>query len=414
MFLKFTVTLSALLASCSFIFAQTNSFPSSGNVGIGTPNPSAKLEVVGKNVSFLSNSSSNQLRFGRKLNELFQMEVDDYNGRLDYIQDVDRNEPHIFYIRNRSAGTNEHNDIRFQTAGTDRLSIKRNGNIGIGTTSPTSRLTVNGDIHTQGLKSRDMFLNTGAEPKLRFREENSGQDAAIRLRTSGLSIDVERVQSALFIQKFGNVGIGTTDPTAKLTVAGDIKAQLLTSKDIYATTLESDDLFIKSSDEPKLRFREENSGQDAAIRVGVPGLSIDVERVQNALFIQKHGNVGIGTTSPTAKLTVAGGIHAQEVKVTTNAGADFVFEDGYALRPLAELDAFVKENKHLPEIAPAARMVAEGVDMGEFQIQLLQKVEELTLYVIGLQKEVEKLKGKNERLKASLSKDKKIETLILE
>ncbi len=111
------------------------------------------------------------------------------------------------------------------------------------------------------------------------------------------------------------------------------------------------------------------------------------------------GNVGIGTTNPTAKLTVAGNISAREVKVTANAGADFVFEKDYALRPLSELDQFVQANKHLPEIAPAAQMVKEGVNTGEFQIQLLQKIEELTLYVIAQEKRIEALEAENQSLK---------------
>ena len=84
--------------------------------------------------------------------------------------------------------------------------------------------------------------------------------------------------------------------------------------------------------------------------------------------------------------------------MTANAGADFVFEEDYALRPLSELDRFVKENKHLPEIAPAAQMVKEGVNTGEFQIQLLQKIEELTLYVIAQEKRIEALEAENQSL----------------
>lgn len=308
--------LSVSALTSSLALAQTNTFPASGNVGIGTTSPSTSLEVIGQDINFLSNTSINRFSFGRKSGEKFYLSVDDYTGFLDYIQDVDRNEPHIFYIRNRAAGTNNNNDIRFQTAGADRLTIKRNGYI----------------------------------------------------------------------------GIGTSNPKAKLTVAGDVQAQMFVSGDF----------FVKANNAPRLRLREESSGQDAAIRVGIPGVSIDVEKVNNAIFIQKYGNVGIGTTKPNAKLTVAGNIRAREVKVTADAGADFVFEENYILRPLAEVEQFVKENKHLPEIAPAAEMVKEGVKTGEFQIQLLQKIEELTLYMIAMQKEVEALKRENEALRNAL------------
>ena len=112
-------------------------------------------------------------------------------------------------------------------------------------------------------------------------------------------------------------------------------------------------------------------------------------------------NVCIGTTRPTsgARLTVAGNISVREVRVTANAGADFVFEEDYALRPLSELDQFVKENKHLPEIAPATQMVKEGVNTGAFQIQLLQKIEELTLYVIAQEKKIQSMEEEIRNLK---------------
>lgn len=84
---------------------------------------------------------------------------------------------------------------------------------------------------------------------------------------------------------------------------------------------------------------------------------------------------------------VDGKLEAKEVKVTLTPTADFVFEKGYGLPKLEEVEKFVKENKHLPEIASAKEMEKEGVNVGEFQIKLLQKIEELTLYSIDLNKE---------------------------
>ena len=114
------------------------------------------------------------------------------------------------------------------------------------------------------------------------------------------------------------------------------------------------------------------------------------------LFLKDDGRVGIGTYHPTANylLTVAGGIHARKIYITSWAGADFVFSQEYKLRTLSELDQFVNQNKHLPEIPSAKEMEENGMDMGEFQIKLLQKIEELTLYIIQQQKEIEELKTK--------------------
>jgi hypothetical protein len=104
------------------------------------------------------------------------------------------------------------------------------------------------------------------------------------------------------------------------------------------------------------------------------------------MTMKANGNVGIGTTTPTNKLTVIGTISAQEIKVTST-GADYVFEDGYRLRPLAEVEAFVVREKHLPEMMPAKRMQAEGMPVSEVVTKQLAKIEELTLYVIELDRE---------------------------
>lgn len=132
------------------------------------------------------------------------------------------------------------------------------------------------------------------------------------------------------------------------------------------------------------------------------GASLAIKAIQN-------GNVGIGTSNPTEKLTVAGNIHAREVKVTVNAGADFVFENDYNLNSLDFLDKFIKENKHLPEIASAQEMQKDGINLSEMNIKLLQKMEELTLYVIEQNKEIKDLKIQNEMLKEFSERLTKIE-----
>lgn len=116
------------------------------------------------------------------------------------------------------------------------------------------------------------------------------------------------------------------------------------------------------------------------------------------LFLKDNGSIGIGTKDLSSgyKLTVAGGIHAREVLVTETAGgADFVFDKSYKLRPLSEVDAFINKNKHLPEIQSAQDMQINGINIAEFQIKLLQKIEELTLYIIEQQKEINELKKTN-------------------
>jgi len=106
----------------------------------------------------------------------------------------------------------------------------------------------------------------------------------------------------------------------------------------------------------------------------------------------KKGRLGIGTTIPDQALTVKGKIHAEEVIVDLAVPADFVFHPSYNLMPLNQVEQYVKTNSHLPEIPSAAEISKNGMSMGEMQNKLLQKIEELTLYVIEQQKEIELLK----------------------
>ncbi len=131
---------------------------------------------------------------------------------------------------------------------------------------------------------------------------------------------------------------------------------------------------------------------DFAIKQGsVIGGNPDLTR----FYISSNGNIGIGITSPQHKLDVLGTIWAREIKVDLN-GADFVFEKDYQLMPLNELEQFVKEQKHLPEIASAKEMEENGTDLGNLNSKLLQKVEELTLYVIEQNKKIQALEEKIE------------------
>ncbi len=102
-----------------------------------------------------------------------------------------------------------------------------------------------------------------------------------------------------------------------------------------------------------------------------------------------NGRIGIGIVNPQHTLDVNGTIRAKEVKVCLDQGCDFVFEPGYNLMPLDELDRFVTTNRHLPEVAPAAVMESEGIELSQMNAMLLQKVEELTLYVIELNKKIQ-------------------------
>nr|WP_320120069.1 hypothetical protein [uncultured Marinifilum sp.] len=112
-------------------------------------------------------------------------------------------------------------------------------------------------------------------------------------------------------------------------------------------------------------------------------------------MVKFNGQVAIGskTIDPNYLLDVEGIIRAEEIKVESTGGADFVFEEDYKLKSLEEVEQFVQENKHLPDIPSAKKMEEEGIGLSEMNKLLLQKVEELTLYTITQQKTIKKQKN---------------------
>ena len=132
--------------------------------------------------------------------------------------------------------------------------------------------------------------------------------------------------------------------------------------------------FIGTTDAQALIFKTNNTGQ---------------------LSIGADGKVKIGSFAsppPDAKLAVDGFIYARKLTVTTNSWADYVFAPSYKLLPLKDVESYIQKNRHLPGVVSAATVAKNGVDLGENQAVLLKKVEELTLYIIQLNKEIEQLK----------------------
>lgn len=118
-----------------------------------------------------------------------------------------------------------------------------------------------------------------------------------------------------------------------------------------------------------------------------------------SVYVTPQGNVGIGLKKPKDKLEVNGQIHARSVKIDVKDWADFVFENDYDLPRLREIEAYIKQKGHLPNIPSKQDVINEGVQVGEMQKLLLQKIEELTLYLIEQNKEIENLKKEVKLLK---------------
>ncbi|MEN2401776.1 tail fiber protein [Flavobacterium sp. MC2016-06] len=120
---------------------------------------------------------------------------------------------------------------------------------------------------------------------------------------------------------------------------------------------------------------------------------------QLAIKAIQNGNVGIGTAIPDEKLTVKGKIHTQEVKVDLLGSLvpDYVFSNDYKLKSLQEVEEYIKQNNHLPEIPSAKEIEKNGLMLAEMNMTLLKKIEEMTLYMIEQNKRIEKLEKKQSK-----------------
>lgn len=269
--------------------------------------------------------------------------------------------------------------------GNVRLKVQVDGRVGIGTSNPLYgkvqiNQTTNG--HDQGLavfdgeKTLRMFLNQGVS------HIYAGQYGS----------------NKLLINNTGNVGIGSITENALFNI--NLLNNTKWSTRIYNGGGLGKGLLVCAGN---------SSNIDATI------MQLEDGNDNIRLKVRSDGKVILGGVNPLENylLTVGGGIASREIKVDINAGADFVFANDYPILPLEEVEAFVKKNKHLPEIAPAAEMEANGLELGEMNIKLLQKVEELTLYVIDQNKknkeQAEQLKEQGEKLKEQEAKIKALE-----
>ncbi|MEQ3162094.1 hypothetical protein AAA214_02950 [Parabacteroides goldsteinii] len=142
----------------------------------------------------------------------------------------------------------------------------------------------------------------------------------------------------------------------------------------------------------------DDSGNDDRFVVG-NYFSDNVNVWRDLFVVTNKGWVGIGGVSyPQNALEVNGTIRAKEIKVETG-WADFVFAPDYNLPSLREVESHIKEHRHLPGIPTEAEVKKNGANLGEMNVKLLQKVEELTLYVIQQNKEIESLKSEVQQLR---------------
>jgi hypothetical protein len=183
----------------------------------------------------------------------------------------------------------------------------------------------------------------------------------------------------MVLDQNGNVGIGIMEPKTKLHLKN--------------TAVDSAAQISFENDAQEWRFGVHGGFNDALVIYNAANSNIP--------FVMKtNGNIGIGTTTPDAKLVVNGTIKALQVDVVPSIIADYVFEPNYKLLPLSKVEAHIKAKKHLPNIPSEKEIKAKGsVSLGDFQMKLLEKIEELTLYTIEQEKRISKLETEIAKLK---------------
>ncbi|MBK9382218.1 MAG: hypothetical protein IPN39_12960 [Chitinophagaceae bacterium] len=345
----------------------------SRNVGIGTNTPSSKFSVAGNllvtggDISINDASATVFLRVSNSARA--SVALSGVNNDL-------------------SIGTLALNDLGkmyFKTQSVNRMTIEPNGDVGVGFTSPSYKLDVNGNARTVGnFIAEDGYIQikSTTDSKLWNMQYSSGTGRLLFLESG-----VERV----ILQNGGNVGIGETFPAEKLHVNGNTMIDGDATLNTVNPTIQ-----LQNSDVNKgfIQLSGDN------IRIGTNsgntvGKFVIRTNGGDRVFVDESGNVNIGsqTDAPGYKLRVDGKMICEEVKVKlSTAWPDYVFDDKHKLMTIGELSKFIRQNKHLPNIPSAKEIESNGMEVGDMQKRMMEKIEELTLYIISLQQQIDNLK----------------------
>lgn len=258
-----------------------------------------------------------------------------------------------------------------------------NGNVGIGVASPTNKLDVDGGItannnsYLNGVSftTENTYYKRIAANGYNLRIATGVGDAHL-LMPYNATVPAQFYNIGLTVDK--NLGVGTVNPIGKLDVRGN--AFIGTSDVVIGST----GSFVQidqgtSSGNSFTQIRAYSNGGSA---------------FNNLILQNGGGNVGIGVVDTKGyRLAVAGNAIAESVTVKMQGSwPDYVFSDDYKLSSLTETEKSIKENGHLPGIPSAEEVKTNGIDLGTMNSKLLQKIEELTLYLIEQSKEIKNMK----------------------
>jgi hypothetical protein len=285
-------------------------------------------------------------------------------------------------------------DKHWNRTGSDIFTTNGSGNVGIGTSTPAEKLTIN------ATNPAIRFTNAGTEKGFLQASGNDMRLGTYGSNTTGNIFFNTLGTDRMTIADDGNIGLGISSPVSRFQILTGYEASLSTHGFLMLGSQSGTNL-VMDGNEIMARFNGaatnlnlQNEGGN--VYIGDPAAFSSAHRLGvdgNAVIT---GNMRIGTTvTPSGyKLAVDGKMICTEVLVRLVSNwPDYVFSNSYKRPGLDEVEDFIKKNNHLPGIPSAKEIETNGISVGEMQKMQMEKIEELTLYIIDLKKEIEKLKS---------------------
>jgi len=267
----------------------------------------------------------------------------------------------------------------------------RMSKVGILTETPETELDVIGTVKMSGLRLQNMEAQIGRVLSCRT--------------TTGEAIWVDPANFSIWqlndhgdAYRMSKVGVGTDEPKSELDVNGNISVNDAIIGKVGTTKwVDPDFLTLLGSDNEyasKIMIPKGNNANHQAIKIISPAQGGEIQFFAGGALntIIRQNEFLIGKVDTPMELKVTGKIWAHEVEVKLDAWWDEVFDEDYSLMPLLQLEKFIADNNHLPDMPTEETVLKDGIELGEMNALLLKKVEELTLYVIELKKELDEVK----------------------